>query len=207
MRKDVYYEYRQRETGQEEEEEEEIPRQLDTSEIGPYSSVEDDKLCVRNIAQRRSLSNVGAVQANCPAPVGRLLYYFEMTVHNGGERDSGASIGFTDEHSPKNKHVGWEPNTFGYHEDDGQFYHNCGWGLPFGPTYTNGDTVGAGINNVSKDVFFTKNEEFVGSFTKDFEGPLFPTIALHSPNEWVVVNFGQREFVFDIQQLGRDLFQ
>jgi len=64
--------------------------------------------------------------------------------------------------------------------------------------------VGAGINYASQTVYFTKNGKFVGSAPKDVNGPLYPTIGLHSPNEKVDVNFGQRPFVFDIEQLAQE---
>ena len=56
----------------------------------------------------------------------------------------------------------WEPNTYGYHGDDGRKYCYLGspsrsnnTGTDFGPTYGTGDTVGAGLNFESQEIFFT----------------------------------------------------
>eukprot|EP00850_Spirogloea_muscicola_P020741 SM000225S07020 [mRNA] locus=s225:120356:123276:+ [translate_table: standard] len=126
----------------------------------------------------------------------------------------------------------WEPNSFGYHGDDGQFH---GRGKPEGGDvqfpFTTGDTVGAGINFVSQEIFFTKNGKLLGPTFKDVQGGLYPTIGLHSPNERhepapalrlrsddaglcspaphrraaggmrVEVNFGQRPFLFNVEAM------
>jgi len=108
-------------------------------------------------------------------------------------------------------YVRWEANSCGYHGDDGLLYRGHGKGEAFGPTYTSGDVVGAGINYAAQEFFFTyttlpllssfkakllltchffpssfcasKNGQVVGSVYKDMKGPLFPTIAVHSQNE------------------------
>lgn len=49
----------------------------------------------------------------------------------------------------------WEPNSCGYHGDDGFIYRGHGKGEAFGPKYTTGDTVGAGINYAAQEFFFT----------------------------------------------------
>ncbi|KAH7543925.1 hypothetical protein JRO89_XS15G0062600 [Xanthoceras sorbifolium] len=44
-----------------------------------------------------------------------------------------------------------------------------------------------------------KNGSLVGTVFKDIKGPLFPTIAVHSQNEEVQVNFGWKKFAFDLK--------
>lgn len=51
--------------------------------------------------------------------------------------------------------VRWEANSCGYHGDDGLLYRGHGKGEAFGPTYTSGDIVGAGINYAAQEFFFT----------------------------------------------------
>ncbi|MED6212933.1 hypothetical protein PIB30_088246 [Stylosanthes scabra] len=46
-------------------------------------------------------------------------------------------------------------------------YRGHGKGETFGPTYTSGDIVGAGINYAAQEFFFTKNGQVVGTqFTR-----------------------------------------
>lgn len=182
-----------------EEEEEPFPTELDTlSSSGGFSIVSPNKLSVQYPSVNLHGHDVGVVQANCPAPVKRLLYYFEIYVKNAGARGQ-IAIGFTTEGFLMRRQPGWEANSFGYHGDDGLLYRGQGKGEAFGPTYGSGDTVGAGINYASHEFFFTKNGQVVGTVEKDVKGRLFPTISVHSQYEEVIVNFGKDPFVFDVK--------
>ncbi|PPD88529.1 hypothetical protein GOBAR_DD14511 [Gossypium barbadense] len=130
----------------------------------------------------------------------RLLYYFEIYVKDAGAKGQ-IAIGFTNEGFKMRRQPGWEVNSCGYHGDDGLLYRGQGKGDAFGPTYTTGDTVGGGINYALQEFFFTKNGAIVGTVSKEKEmkGHLFPTIAVHSQNEEVHVNFGQKKFAFDVK--------
>ncbi|ONK55686.1 uncharacterized protein A4U43_UnF160 [Asparagus officinalis] len=121
-----------------------------------------------------------------------------MKVTNAGDKGQ-VSIGFTCRDYNLRRQPGWESNSCGYHGDDGFIYRGHGKGEAFGPTYTTGDTVGAGINYASQEFFFTKNGKLVGTVDKDIKGPLYPTVAVHGQNEKVTVNFGQQHFLFDIK--------
>lgn len=180
--------------------EEDSPTELDTiSCSGGFMLVSTDKLSVEYNSVNLHGHDVGAVQANCPAPVKRLVYYFEMSVRNAGAKGQ-VAIGFTQEGFKLRRQPGWEANSYGYHGDDGFLYRGHGKGESFGPTFTTGDTVGGGINYASQEFFFTKNGVVVGNpLYKDVKGPLFPTIAVHSENEKVTVNFGKDPFVFDLK--------
>ncbi|PQP98861.1 ran-binding protein 10 [Prunus yedoensis var. nudiflora] len=144
-------------------------------------------------------SSGGFLVANKPAPVKRLVYYFEIYVKDAGTKGQ-IAIGFTSESFKMRRQPGWEANSCGYHGDDGLLYRGHGKGEAFGPTYTSGDRVGGGINYASQEFFFTKNGAVVGTVPKDMKGPLFPTIAVHSQNEEVQVNFGQQPFAFDLKE-------
>ncbi|XP_076897367.1 ran-binding protein M homolog [Bidens hawaiensis] len=176
-----------------------VPTELDTvNSSGGFSIVLPDKLSVHYPGVSLHDYDVGAVQANCPAPVNRMVYYFEVFVKNAGVKGF-IAIGFTPHGFNLHRQPGWEDNSFGYHGDDGLLYHGQGTGDTFGPTYSTGDTVGAGINYASNTLFFTKNGEVVGTTEKDLKDRLYPTVALHSQNEAVSVNFGKDPFVFDIK--------
>ena len=185
----------------EEEEEEEAPRELNTiNSSGGFVVVSTDKLSVKYTSVNLHGHDVGVIQANKPAPTKRLMYYFEIHVKDAGVKGQ-IAIGFTCETFKMRRQPGWEANSCGYHGDDGLLYRgHCKGGEPFGPTYTSGDVVGAGINYAAQEFFFTKNGQVVGSVYKDMKGPLFPTIAVHSQNEEVHVNFGQKPFTFDLKE-------
>lgn len=188
----------------EEEESEEAPTELDTvNSSGGFSVILPDKLSVNYANVNLHGHDVGVVQANRPAPVKRLVYYFEMFVKNAGAKGQ-IAIGFTTDGFKMRRHPGWEANSYGYHGDDGMLYRGQGKGEQFGPTYTTGDTVGGGINYASQEFFFTKNGTVVGTVYKDVKGPLIPTIAVHSQNEEVRVNFGKEPFVFDLKAYEED---
>lgn len=181
------------------EDEEEVPTELDTlNSSGGFSIVLPDKLSVQYPSVNLHGHDVGVVQANCPAPVKRLVYYFEIYVKNAGAKGY-IAIGFTTEGFNMRRQPGWEANSFGYHGDDGLLYRGQGKGVAFGPTYSTGDTVGGGINYGSQEFFFTKNGQVVGTVEKDVKGRLYPTIAVHSQHEEVSVNFGKDPFHFDIK--------
>ncbi|KAI3820124.1 hypothetical protein L1987_13982 [Smallanthus sonchifolius] len=182
-----------------EDEEESVPTELDTlNSSGGFSIVLPDKLSVRYPSVNLHGHDVGVVQANCPAPVKRLFYYFEIYVKNAGAKGN-IAIGFTTEGYNMRRQPGWEANSFGYHGDDGLLYRGQGKGETFGPTFSTGDTVGGGINYASQELFFTKNGQLVGTVEKDVKGRLYPTVAVHSQNEEVSVNFGKDPFLFDIK--------
>ncbi|KAL1202337.1 Ran-binding protein M [Cardamine amara subsp. amara] len=183
----------------EDEEGEELPTELNTiNSAGGFLVVSPDKLSVKYTSIHLHGHDVGVVQANKPAPFKCLTYYFEIFVKDSGQKGQ-VAIGFTKESFKMRRQPGWEVNSCGYHGDDGFMYRGQGKGEEFGPTYTKGDTVGGGINYATQEFFFTKNGELIGSIPKDIKGHLFPTVAVHSLNEEVNVNFGKNKFAFDIK--------
>ncbi|CAK8575272.1 unnamed protein product [Lathyrus sativus] len=181
-------------------EKEESPTELNTlNSSGGFVAVATDKLSVKYVSVNLHGHDVGVIQANKVAPMKVLVYYFEITVKDAGVKGQ-VSIGFTSENFKMRRQPGWEANSCGYHGDDGLLYRGQGKGETFGPTYTTGDIVGAGINYATQEFFFTKNGRVVGTVCKDMKGPLFPTVAVHSQNEEVQVNFGQKPFTFDLKE-------
>ncbi|XP_010478942.1 PREDICTED: ran-binding protein 10 [Camelina sativa] len=182
-----------------EDEGEDSPTELNTiNSAGGFLVVSPDKLSVKYTNMNLHGHDVGVVQANRPAPVKCLTYYFEIFVKDSGVKGQ-VAIGFTKESFKMRRQPGWEVNSCGYHGDDGFLYRGQGKGEPFGPKYTKDDTVGGGINYATQEFFFTKNGAIVGKIPKDIKGHLFPTVAVHSQNEEVLVNFGKKKFAFDIK--------
>jgi hypothetical protein len=58
--------------------------------------ISTDKLSARYTGDGQHGNDVGAIQANYPAPVRRTLYYFEIVIKDKGVKGY-ISIGFTDE--------------------------------------------------------------------------------------------------------------
>ncbi|KAK7851044.1 ran-binding protein m like protein [Quercus suber] len=170
---------------EEDTEDDESPTELNTiNSSGGFLVVSTDKISVKYPSVNLHGHDVGVVQANKPAPVKRLVYYFEIYVKDSGAKGQ-IAIGFTPDNFKMRRQPGWEPHSFGYHGDDGMLYRGQGKGEAFGPTYTANDIVGAGINYASHEFFFTKNGAVVGTVYNDVKGSLFPTIAVHSQNEEV----------------------
>ena len=104
---------------------------------------------------------------------------------------------------------GWCQRSFGYHGDDGGFYHASG--RPHVnvhlPTYGAGDCVGCGMDYIQRALFFTKNGQFLGYVAPLSEDQLrrewYPVVGMdtHCP---VQCNFGtstDRPFRYDLSGL------
>lgn len=78
-------------------EDEEAPTELNTiNSSGGFLVVSPDKLSVKYTSINLHGHDVGVVQANKPAPVRRLVYYFEILVKHAGMKGQ-IAIGFTSE--------------------------------------------------------------------------------------------------------------
>ena len=123
--------------------------------------------------------------------------------------------------SPTDKMPGWDDQSFGFHSDDGGTYHGRGDMLRrYGPTYGPGDTVGCGLDYITRRIFFVKNGVFLGyafgnrhdDFGRNSDhisasgrlskaivnSGLYPTVGIDSKCP-IAVNFGERPFRFDLK--------
>lgn len=76
-------------------EDEESPTELNTiNSSGGFLVVSTDKMSVKYTSVNLHGHDVGVVQANKPAPVKRLVYYFEIYVKDSGAKGQ-IAIGFT----------------------------------------------------------------------------------------------------------------
>lgn len=126
------------------------------------------------------------------------FYYFEVTIlSNPKIKDTTIAIGLTTKPYPNFRLPGWNDHSVGYHSDDGNKFHNDGFG---GRSYAEtwgetGDTIGCGYYSDTGIVFFTKNGKSQGNAFTGLKHIWFPTIGADGECK-VEVNFGddEREF-------------
>ncbi|KAI1453529.1 SPRY domain-containing protein [Annulohypoxylon moriforme] len=161
-----------------------------------------------------------AIRADHPMPWQTGIYYFEVTLlsrrrdeyvedddfysHEPNQHVPRTSvcIGFATKNVPLMRPPGWEPESWGYHGDDGDVYSGQNVGKPYdGGAFGPQDTIGCGINFRTREAFFTKNGQDFKTAFRDIKGEIYPTIGMKKAGEHIRVNFGQTKFVFDIDHL------
>jgi len=148
--------------------------------------------------------DAASVRATHPIPAACGLYYFEIKIISKG-RDGYIGVGLSTQGVNMNRLPGWEKNSYGYHGDDGHSFCSSGTGQSYGPTFTTGDVVGCGLNLVDNTCFYTKNGVNLGMAFADLPHNLYPTVGLQTPGEIIDANFGQQPFVFDIEEMRKEL--
>lgn len=165
---------------------------------------------VKYVGQGKNDSDAASVRSNHAVPPQCGLYYFEVEIVSKG-RDGYIGVGFCAQSVALNRLPGWEPNSWGYHGDDGHSFCCSGSGKPYGPTFTTGDIVGCCINFLDKSIFYTKNGVNLGIAFRDIQLPteaskfvLYASVGMRTPGEIVDVNFGRRPFKFSIEHYMQD---
>ncbi|KAI2601727.1 SPRY-domain-containing protein [Hypoxylon sp. NC1633] len=140
-----------------------------------------------------------AIRANHPMPWQAGIYYFEVTLLSRRRDETTVCIGFSTKNVALNKPPGWEPESWGYHGDDGDIYSGHNVGKPYdGQAFGSQDIIGCGVNFRTREAFFTKNGKDYKTAFRDIKGDLYPTIGMKKAGEHIRVNFGQTKFTFDI---------
>ncbi|KAL7949598.1 hypothetical protein V8C42DRAFT_311370 [Trichoderma barbatum] len=130
------------------------------------------------------------------------IYYYEVKIISGKRDDTTIAVGFSTRNAALSRPVGWEPESWGYHGDDGRCFTGQNIGRPFGPVFNSGDVIGCGVNFRDHTAFFTKNGQMIGVAFHDVNrSNLYPTISLKKQGEEVLVNFGQSPFVYNIDDM------
>lgn len=166
----------------------------------PFVKYYKDRLTVKYLGKGLLYSDITSIQCNKSASRSSLIYYFEVKINDIGHRGD-ISIGLADGDFPLNKHPGWTKKSYGYRAD-GKVYNNKQAGEVMMPKFTTGNIVGCGINYFKREIFFTYNGEYTGPAFKDVElKEYYATIGLHSLNECITFNFGNKPFKFDLEKL------
>ena len=79
-------------------------------------------------------------------------------------------IGFSTRTVSLQRAPGWEPESWGYHGDDGHCFSAQNVGKPYGPKFGPGDTVGCLVNFRQGHAMFTKNGELLGRLALSIGG-------------------------------------
>jgi hypothetical protein len=158
-----------------------------------------------------------AIQTNQPVTWHEhtMSYYFEIKIKD--ILNTRVSIGFTNENFNNRREIGLDSNTYGYN-GSGNFCRDNIWyasdryvvqelKVGFNLSYTMGDTVGAGINYVTGEIFFTKNEKVVGLMPCNLKTNLYPSIGFSGWHDRkltvnVEVNF-KGPYIFDVSHYMR----
>ncbi|GET00325.1 glucose-induced degradation complex subunit VID30 [Rhizophagus clarus] len=179
-----------------------LPTKLNANDSSDMLKVSEDGLKLVYVGAHLDLrfTFVGSIRANYHVPPEVGLFYYEINVIDKGTRGI-IGLGFCEPNIRLGGMPGWDYRSYGYHGDDGQKFASSGKGSSYGPTFTTGDTIGVGINFYNNTMFFTKNGIHLGTaFTDVDSNVLYPVIGMRSLRECVVVNFGQKSFMFDIDQ-------
>ncbi|KAK4033739.1 hypothetical protein C8A01DRAFT_49718 [Parachaetomium inaequale] len=161
---------------------------------------------VRHTGRASSDHEASAIRADHYMSPSCGVYYFEITVLNGRHdkiKTPPIAIGFASKETSTSRAPGWEPDSWGYHGDDGHSFASQNTGKPYADIFGVGDTVGCLVNFRLNHALFTKNGRelpiaFKDTPFKDVKGKLYPIVGLKKKEDHIMANFGQRPFMFDI---------
>ena len=109
------------------------------------------------------------------------------------------TIGLSDKDFVLNKQCGTTSKSFGL-TGDGKILHDKPKGDSFGSKFKQRDIIGCGYYFSKNSIFYTLNGKFIGFAFKNVElNNYFATISLHNLNDRVEVNFGKKNFIFDLE--------
>lgn len=129
------------------------------------------------------------------------IYYYEVTILASKREESTIGLGFSGKPVSMARPPGWEPESWGYHGDDGRSFATSNVGKDYGPKYGTGDVIGCGVNFRTGTAFFTRNGQNLGTAFRDIKGKLYPVVGFKKPGDHIRANFGQAPFVFAIDVL------
>ncbi|RHZ83265.1 hypothetical protein Glove_99g165 [Diversispora epigaea] len=175
-----------------------LPTQWSVNDSSSYIKVTSNGLGLRCAGPGRNNSDAASIRTDHPIPRKAGLFYYEIDIMNKGDKGF-IGLGLGLKNVLLDKMPGWERFSIGYHGDNGLIYIQHSRGKPYGPLFSEGDTIGCGVNFYDNTLFFTKNGVNLGTAYKGIDrGEFFPMIGLISKEECIETNFGSRPFKYDI---------
>ncbi|KAI1322549.1 ran-binding protein [Xylariaceae sp. FL0255] len=141
------------------------------------------------------------IRADHPMPSQAGIYYYEITIQSRRKDETSVCVGFMSKTASLARPPGWEPESWGFHGDDGEVYSGGNVGKKYSEPFGSGDIIGCGVNFRTGQAFFTKNGEFLRTAFSNIKGKVYPAIGVKKTGEHVVVNFGQTPFFYNIDKL------
>lgn len=140
--------------------------------------------------------------------------YFEILIVNRGYYGS-IAVGLGAKNHPATAKPGSVLGSYGWHGDGNKWAHGKSSLYPANAEsfdegddgselyFNTGDVIGCGFNDVTSEVFYTKNGLFLGVGHTEVSiqpsEPLYAVVSLAGPQEKVWANFGQAPFLWDFQ--------
>ena len=137
------------------------------------------------------------VQLRADHPIIPILpFYFEMKIVEAAGNGV-IGIGVCTSSSQSTGLPGWDDNSWGYHGDDGHAFEEGDRLLVTeNPKYGTGDTVGCGVDFVTRTVWFTCNGRRLETVFYMVTGRLYPCVGVGDRGTVVTLNFGEDPFVY-----------
>eukprot|EP01104_Vermistella_antarctica_P008740 TRINITY_DN2212_c0_g1_i2.p1 TRINITY_DN2212_c0_g1~~TRINITY_DN2212_c0_g1_i2.p1 ORF type:complete len:228 (-),score=31.14 TRINITY_DN2212_c0_g1_i2:269-952(-) len=172
---------------------------------GPNLKFADSTMTVEYDGVAKFECDAGSVRSDFPVPRSLGMWYYEITVAEGGS-DGSIAIGFSLDTGSLTRLPGIERDTCGWHALEGRIYSGVGHSQIQGESYGSGDVIGCCFNFITNEVSFTKNGSAIKSVFRGlsrFTAPIYPMVGIRSDGAMLHTNFGEKPFLFDIVSLHR----
>lgn len=187
-----------------------LPTHFAKRETERHVKISKDGRFIDYVTDRKSLAqSLRVLRANHPVPDLCGIFYYEVEVLSCA-RDHMIGVGYCTSENKLANLPGLDRNSWGYHSDYGRVMSSQTLGYGICPDYGSGDVVGCCIDYTENIVFYTKNgvslnsklepgSSSIPSNMKHSLAKFYPCIGFR-PSVSLKINFGQEEFLYDIDK-------